>query len=132
MAMAAAVTVPEVSRFPQAAGLSLNLGGRNITLGVKLVLEGEILWEDVRPRYSWDSGRTVYGEVETDAHFVYTCEEAGELSYAWTEATRLDYGGRNLFRAPDFDFNIQYAGPDVHSAPPKWRAWEASGVRLKR
>ena len=99
-------------------------------VGVKLDREEELLVEDVRPRYTWPSGRTRYAWVETDARFVWSRRRERSVSYACTEAMRLDCGGSTLFQARPYQFSLQYAGPEVRDSPSKWRAWEEEDVAL--
>ncbi|MBN1349071.1 hypothetical protein JXJ21_06670 [candidate division KSB1 bacterium] len=122
--LARSVSVPHVSRYPGAAAVQIADDAGKITIGVKLDRDAEILKQNIRPRYNWDSGRTVYGEAETDARFIYCRENEGTLSYAFTEAVGLTYRGQPIFRAKPFAFGLQYEGADIQVGVSKWRAWE--------
>jgi hypothetical protein len=129
--VAARVALPEVSRHPRAAAVTLDWGGKAITLGVKLDLEDEILRSHVRPKYSYESGATAYGDVETDARFFYCAEKEGRLRYAFTEAVGFRYRGKPIFAPKGCSFPLQYEGPWVRNGTAKWRAWEKSGIPLE-
>ena len=128
-AIAARIRVADVDRS-SAAGLVVDSDRGETLVGVKFDREEELLMEDVRPRYTWDSGRTRYGWVETDARFVWSRRRERSVSYACTEAMRLDCGGTTLLEAPSYQFTLQYAGPKVRDSPSKWRAWEEEDVAL--
>ena len=128
-AIAGRIRVADVDR-PSAAGLVVESDHGETVVGVKLDREEELLMEDVRPRYTWSSGRTRYAWIETDARFVWARRREGTVSCACTEAMRLDCGGSTLFEAPSYQFSLQYAGPKVRDSPSKWRAWEEEDVAL--
>ncbi|MBI4552306.1 MAG: hypothetical protein HY710_08590, partial [Candidatus Latescibacteria bacterium] len=117
--------VPAVDRWPRAVGLEVLTNDGTITLGVKLDLSLETLTENIRPRYNWESGRTRYGAVETDARFVYCAEQGDTLDYAFTEGVRVRYQEREVFAAQPCGFPLQFFEPETQAGTPKWRAWES-------
>ena len=118
------VALPDVDRYPGAVALEIEDDEGKIILGMKMNTESEILTENIRPRYNWDSGRTRYGDIETDARFFYCREQEGRLSYAFTEAVRLNYRDREVFAARPTAFPLQYVGEEMQVGIAKWRAWE--------
>jgi hypothetical protein len=126
-AMARRFRVPPVDRAPAAAGLEIETASGLVTLGVKLDLNQEILTENIRPRYTYEAGRTVYGRVETDARFV-CCRESGDgLAYAFTEGVKLVYRDRTVFAAEPCGWPLQFFGEETQPGISKWRAWEGKG-----
>lgn len=123
-ALAGQFSAAGCSRPGAAVAVEVCRGGETITVGVKLDLLEGILFEDVRPRYTWESRRTVYGEYETDGHFLYARRSGQTVSWAWTEGTRLDCGGQTLFAAPEGTFPLQYTEPETRRGTASWRAWE--------
>lgn len=120
--------VPSVDRMPGATGLEIQTDDGLITIGLKLDLTREILMENIRPRYNYESGRTAYGAVETDARFVY-CRAHGEtLDYAFTEGVKLRYRDEDVFAGEPCGFPLQFSGPETQTGVPKWRAWEGREV----
>lgn len=122
---------PDVDRWPRAVGLEILTDDGTITVGIKLDLSLEILTQNIRPRYDWESGRTRYGAVETDARFVYCHDHGGVLDYAFTEGVRVRYQEQEVFAAKPCGFPLQFFGSETQSGTPKWRAWE-SQIRLRR
>ncbi|MDA0336631.1 MAG: hypothetical protein O2782_15825 [bacterium] len=127
--LAASVSLAPVSRpvnFPgQAVALQVRHGQECVTLGIQLDLQAATRFADVRPRQDWDSGRTKYGDWETDANFFYGRQGSDGPHWAWTEATRLEFGGRELFQGPEGSFPLQYIEPSTRRAVSRWRAWES-------
>ena len=109
-----------------AAALQVRTEDGTVTLGVKLDLEQEVLTENARPRYTYASGRTAYGPVETDARFLYLRDTPHALRYAFTEGVRLIYRDRELFAAKPCGWPLQFFGEETQAGVSKWRAWEGS------
>ena len=124
--LAARISEAECSRPGSATAVQVRCGDERITVGVKLDLAEGILFEDVRPRYTWESRRTQYGKFETDANFFYAREQGRTASWAWTEATRLNHGDQTLFDGPEGTFPLQYTEPETRRGVASWRAWEDS------
>ncbi len=91
--------------------------------GVKLDLDRDVLVEDIRPRYNYESGRIDYGPYETDADFSYVTTSSGKPLFAATNFVRLDYQGTTLFDAPSSQF-FQVWGKSDHVGRAKWRRWD--------
>jgi hypothetical protein len=91
--------------------------------GVKLDLDRDLLKEDIRPRYTYASGRLSYGPVETDADVVVLSTAAGAPRYGATNLVRLDYNGETLFDAPESQFFQVWGKSDVKGRA-KWRRWD--------
>lgn len=105
-------------------------------VGVKFPVEGgyEIVWvkadpeaaylkENVRPRYSFASGRSAVGELETDARFVHLKATTESVRYSLIEATRLNFAGMPLFAPPEIRMR-QDDGTYLRTGHARWRAWE--------
>lgn len=108
---------------PQTAGVRLDLGERSIILGAKTNLSYGILTEDVRPRYSYESGALAYGPLETDADYVAAALQGDQLAWSFINATGLRYAGEDLFTARLY----QFFQNDVQSRlarKSKWKRWD--------
>jgi hypothetical protein len=119
------ITLVEVE--PKLKGLAVRIGDR--TVCVRLDLEMEHLKENVRPRYAFESGKVRYGPFETDARFAYFNSMEKTIDYAFIEATKILYEGKELFAAPKFDFPWQPNGQYTRSGVPKWRDWQGTSER---
>ena len=90
---------------------------------VKLDPEAAYLEENVRPRYTFESGRSKYGDLETDARYVVLDVSPGKVAYSLVEATKLLYAGKALF-APEPIPMRQDDGTYIKMGAIRWRAWE--------
>ena len=86
-------------------------------------LESGVLTDNVRPRYTFDSGRVRYGPIETDASFAYAAVRGDKLSFLATHMVKVLFNGQEVFSARPNTFWLQPNGsPTVH-ALTKWRIW---------
>jgi hypothetical protein len=125
------VRVLEGTRYPEAVGFEIRDRDRVSYVGVKLDLESEVVRENIRPRYTWEAGRTKYGPIETDAHFLYATMGAGSLRYAASEVLKVLYDGKALLEALPNTHGLQLDGSPDRVGYVKWRFWEDE-VRTQR
>jgi hypothetical protein len=112
--------------FPEAVGVAVRDGDRTSYLGFKIDLESELERENIRPRYTWEAGRTRFGDLETDAHFVYATIADGEIRYAASQVLKVIYDGQVLLEAPPNTHGLQLDGAEDRVGYVKWRAWEGT------
>ena len=110
---------------PQAGvGVELTIGGKTRLLCVKTDLEKDILPENVRPRYTFESGRVQYGPISTDASFVYARPDGKTLTYVAANMVKVLYNDQTLFAARTSTYSLQPDDLSTGYGPPKWRYWE--------
>jgi hypothetical protein len=112
------------TRYPEAVGFEISDSNRVSYVGFKLDLEAEVVRENIRPRYTWEAGRTAYGPIETDAHFLYATVSNGSLRYAASEVLKVLYEGRPLLEALPNTHGLQLDGAADRVGYVKWRFWE--------
>lgn len=95
----------------------------NQWFGIKLDLDRDVLVEDIRPRYNYESGRINYGTYETDADFSFVSLRSGSPEFAATNFVRLDVNGEVIFDAPSSQY-FQVWGKSDHVGRSKWRRWD--------
>lgn len=110
--------------FPEAVGVSIAIGERTTYLGFKIDLESELVRENIRPRYTWEEGRTRYGDLETDAHFLYASVGENDIRYAASQVLKVIYGDQVLMEALPNTHGLQLDGAPDRVGYVKWRAWE--------
>ena len=110
--------------LPRAIGFEITDGSDTSYLGLKLDLESEIISENIRPRYTWEAGRTSYGPFETDAHFLYATPAQDSLRYAASQVLKVLYRGRPLMEALPNTHTLQTDGGPDRVGYVKWRYWE--------
>lgn len=110
--------------FPKAVGVKITHGGRVSYLGAKLDLQSEIVRENIRPRYTWEAGRTTYGPIETDAHFFFATVTGDSIRYSASEFVKVRYEDQTLVEALPNTHGLQPDGGPDRTGFVKWRYWE--------
>jgi len=107
-------------------GLAVQIDGdgRTSYLCVKTDLTSELLKENVRPRYTFDSGKVRYGPFETDAYFLYGRLADKKLDFIATHMVKVRYQDKDIFSARPSTFGLQPDDLSTGYGPPKWRYWE--------
>jgi hypothetical protein len=105
-------------------GVQLDFGGQTSYLCVKTDLKKELLTENVRPRYTFDSGKVKYGPFETDAYFLYGRLADKKLTFTATQMVKVRYQDKDIFAARPSTFGLQPDDLSTGYGPPKWRYWE--------
>ena len=105
-------------------GVAIAAGENTRYLCVKTDLARGVLTENVRPRYTFDSGRVRYGPFATDASFLYARRSADQLHYAATHLTRIDHDRETIFAAQPNTFGLQPDDLSTGYGPAMWRAWD--------
>ncbi len=107
------------------AGVGVAIAGPQQTryICVKTDLRSEILAANVRPRYTFESGKVTYGPIETDAYFFYGSTAGKELTYAATHLVGIKFNGKEVFAAHDNTFALMPDDLGTGFGPSKWRSW---------
>jgi hypothetical protein len=110
---------------PERAGVAVTIqaGGRRITVAAKQDLRMDIARDYRRPRYVYEKGRIAYGPLATDGDFVFTSEEAGALSYTIVNMTRAQHGDQVLFQSGNSYHGLQFDGTSDPAGIDKVRYW---------
>ena len=108
-------------------GVRLERDGGYVQVTASLDPEAAFLEENVRPRYSYESGYSRYGDLETDARFCCIERVEGKVSYSLVEATRLSFAGSELFAPPVIPMR-QDDGTWKRPGVIRWRAWEGEAT----
>ena len=105
-------------------------GNTNEGLVVKLDFEKEIIKENSRPRYTYESGKIIFPFFETDAHFLHFIEKNKILTYSSVNFIKFIYKNKVIHEATPTSHTLQPDGSNTKWAPTKWRILEDS-VELK-
>lgn len=108
---------------PLTVGVQIDLGERRLLLGAKTDLRYGLLTEDVRPRYTFESGRLDYGPFQTDADYVATMRQGDQVHWSFLNATGLRYRDQDLFRARPHQF-FQNDPSARRVLASKWKRWD--------
>jgi hypothetical protein len=107
-------------QFPEKEGF--------VQLNAMIDLEAEYLPQNIRPRYTFESGRAEYGNLVTDARYCFIRKTNGKrgnpaVFYSFLKASRILFDGKTVFEAPGMPFG-QDNGEYQRWGVPKWLAWE--------
>lgn len=91
--------------------------------GFKLDLDMDLLKEDIRPRYNYESGKIRYGDVETDADVFFVNDKNGKAYFSATNLVKFVYKNEVLFDTPESQF-FQVWGKSDLKGRAKWRRWD--------
>jgi hypothetical protein len=108
----------------RAVALEISEGEAKSLLCVKLDLEMDLARKNTRPRYQYESGKVKYGEMETDAGFLFARIAGGQISYSATTMTRILYRQQPLLEALPNTFGLQLDGSAPRTGYARWRKWE--------
>jgi hypothetical protein len=118
------VRMLNVSSFPRAIGLQIDAGDTHYLIGAKLDLQAELIRDWRRPMYDYESGKTVYGEYETDAHNLLVVEDRTSIDYAMVDGVKVRRGDRVLHEQAPVEFNLNFDGTAPLPGRGKVRFWE--------
>lgn len=119
------------TRYPEAIGFSIDRDDGTSYLGLKLNLDAEVVRENIRPRYTWEAGRTTYGPFETDAHVLFATVSADSIRFAASQVLQVRHEGDVLMEALPNTHGLQLDGAPDRVGYVKWRAWEDSVPRVR-
>jgi len=106
------------------AGIAIEVKGKGKNVyGFKLDLDMDLLKEDIRPRYNYDSGKIRYGDVETDADVFFLNDKNGKAYFSATNLVKFIYKNKVLFDTPESQF-FQVWGKSDRKGRAKWRRWD--------
>ncbi|MFH0945021.1 MAG: hypothetical protein V2A76_07470 [Planctomycetota bacterium] len=108
----------------QGVGVRLEAGGATHTIGIKTDLDQDVLTENVRPRYTFESGKVQYGPFCTDAGFLHARRNGKTLSWSAANLVKLLHDGRTLFAARTNTYALEPDDLGTGYGPMKWRYWE--------
>ena len=113
--------VSAVNTSENAIALSIIGNGKEYTVGHKLDLSQDLVRKWPKPRYTWVSGKCVYGSIATDGHAVFSVESKDSLSVTSIGTTRIDWRKQTLFQQPAVTNEYRVDGGPATNAPWKVR-----------
>jgi hypothetical protein len=94
-------------------GVMIETGEQRIVVGVKKDLRMDMCRDWRRPRYTYESGKIRFGEIESNGDFVFAGKKGKQLSYTIVNVTKALYGKKVLFEAKPSFFGLAFdASPD--------------------
>lgn len=124
--------IRSVQTDPYDRGMAVEIThqGQKHTVGVKCNLRMDMVRDWRRPKYTYESGRIEYGDLETNGDFFYTNRMGKTLGFTVVNLTRAIYGDHVLFDQPGAYFGLAFDGSSDQSGTGKARYWRDS-IELK-
>jgi len=104
-------------------GVGVQVDGGKELYGFKLDLDMDLLKEDIRPRYNYDSGKLAFAGAETDADIFFLEIVNSEPYFSGTNLVKFVYKDQVLFDTPESQF-FQVWGKSDRKGRAKWRRWD--------
>jgi hypothetical protein len=115
----------------RSAGVRIKDGARDVWIGVKADLRMDVSRDFRRPRYTYEAGRIVVGDIETNGDFVFASEEGGVLGYTIVNLTKALFRGAPLFEAKESLFGLAFDGSPDQAGIGKVRYWRDTAAVKK-
>lgn len=102
--------------------ITCETAGQRYLIGIKGELESGVADMGRRPAYDYSHGAVNYGEISSDADFVYGHFAEGKGQFGFLNGTRVDLQGNTLFEVPSSSFKQL----DLSMVPgtSAWSRWE--------
>jgi len=113
---------------PGIVGLSIKCGDKEIIVAAKTDLRRDMVREDRRPKYTYDSGRVSFGGFETNGDLIFGRLEGSTLHYTIINLTKALYGGQTLVEARPTMFGLAFDAGRDRGDIGKLRYWRDSAA----
>jgi hypothetical protein len=87
-------------------------------------MQADMIRDWRRPMYSYESGKTRYGDYETDAYHLFVVEDKSTIEYAIAGGVRIRYKDQILHEQAPAEFALTLDGSPPPSGEGKLRYWE--------
>jgi hypothetical protein len=104
-------------------GIEIDLGEKVITVGMKNDLRMDIAQDWRRPRYTYDAGKIVYGDFETNGDLIFASLKGSTLSYTIVNLTKAYFRDKLLFEAKSSYYGLAFDGSPDKGGLGKLRYW---------
>ena len=121
-----AIHVLETPELRAGIGVVLEVNGEEVYVCSKTDLLRDIMAANVRPRYTYESGKVTYGPFATDASFFYARKHADSVRWSGMHLVGVEYEGHELFTAPGSTFTLEPDDWATGYGPGKYRYWEGT------
>jgi hypothetical protein len=122
-ALAAKIALVHAAPEGSALAVTIDAGGRRLTVAAKQDLRRDITYDYRRPRYTFDRGKIACGPLVTDGDFLFTRQEGPSLTYAIVNMTRAQFGEQVLYQSGTSYHGLQFDGVSAAGGIDKVRYW---------
>jgi len=121
-----AIRLLEPAQLRAGIGVVLEMDSEDVYVCAKTDLMRDILAANVRPRYTFESGRVTYGPFATDASFFFARTGGDGLQWAGTHLVGAYFQDQELFVAPPNTFTLEPDDWNTGFGAGKYRYWEGT------
>jgi len=104
--------------------VTLRFDDREIMIGAKRDLRMDVIRDYRRPKYTYESGRLRFQDVETNANFVLTVKQNNELTYTAVDLTKFVFKDQVLFEQEPSNSFLAFDGSPDAPGVTKVRYWQ--------
>ena len=103
--------------------LVINHDDAEYQVGIKCDLRKEMIRDFRRPKYTYESGRVSYGDMESNSDFFYVKEQKDLINYTLVNVSRAVYKQQELFSQKPNYFGLAFDGSGDVTGISKARYW---------
>jgi len=107
-------------------GIEIAVGEKIYTTALKNDLRRDMARDNRRPRYTYEAGRLILGDYETNGDFLYSKHEGKQLDYTVVNLTKVLYKNTLLFEAKPSIFGLAFDASQDKAGVGKLRYWRDS------
>lgn len=110
---------------PKRAGLGVKIqtDNKDLTVAVKNDLRMDMCRDWRRPKYTYESGKIHFGDIETNGDFVFASLQRTKLSYTIVNLTKALFKDKILIEAKPSMFGLAFDGSPENAGIGKLRYW---------
>ena len=115
-----------INTDPEETGLAIEIqdGNKQIIVGAKRDLRMDMVRDWRRPKYTYESGRIKYGDIETNGDFLFAVKDGSKLAYTAVNLTKIKYKDKWLLDPKPALFGLAFDGSPDASGVGKLRYWK--------
>ena len=111
----------EAARSGQA--VQIEAAGKTYIIGAKNDLRQDMARDNKRPKYTYEAGKIVYGDIETNGDFVFAALDGAKLSYTIVNLTKALYKSTILIKGKPWLSGLAFDGTQDAADTGKLRYW---------
>ncbi|UCE05140.1 MAG: hypothetical protein JSW07_16180, partial [bacterium] len=117
--------IKSINTEPEETGLAIEIqdGKKQIIIGAKQDLRMDMVRDWRRPKYTYESGRIKYSDLEANGDFLFAIKDGKKLSYTAVNLTKIKYKDKWLLAPKPALFGLAYDGSPDAPGVGKLRYW---------
>lgn len=117
--------IKTIDSEPEETGLCVEIthGNKKIIIGAKRNLRMDMVRDWRRPKYTYESGRIKYGDIETNGDYLFATIDGKKLNYTAINLTKIKYKDQWLLDPKPAQFGLAFDGSPDAPGVGKLRYW---------